>query len=240
MKTFTGKKVNRKFKGFTLIEVLVAMVIFAIVMGMASEAYRYFNRPQMTASNTVLDTQNLSQFKQVLNTLREVNAIYVRDDENQKQLYFYGSNNTLKYYTNSPILTDEPIAVSVLSISKELGGVEYCEFSFGQLNWRELNNIQNCDEENLFIKLGDNIEFKYFGWEDRDLFDKFLSGFFSMAVEPKPKWWNEYESTKTQTLPMFVSINFNDSTHKFLLSPVIIKLNIESPFSQRAQSDVVE
>lgn len=239
MTTLSGKQI--KAKGFTLIEILVAMVIFAMVITLASEAYRHFSNSPSSEKLTDGMPLSLSEFKRVINTVREIKPFYYTDDEFKKRLFFKGNNHLVKYYTTAPVLTDEPIALSMLKVSEENSSdLEYCEFKFGVYSTKQIDLIDECPEETIELNIGEKIELRFFGWEDRDIYDKFLSGFFAVAIEPRPRWWDSYKSDETSILPFFLGIYFDESNSLFFQSPMIIKVNTESPLSQRASSDVVQ
>lgn len=115
-------------KGFTLIEVLVAITLFAIVVSISSYSFRYF----VNIFNFVDDPYNREFIKRIelLNSLSGITYYSVKNDdafgENIKYKNFIiGDRESFKYITNSPFLINYDCVVAKLQI--KTGNLIYSE-----------------------------------------------------------------------------------------------------------------
>jgi len=158
----------RTLKGFSLLEMLVAITVLSIVIGISTYAYSLFIRQWDGHLGRFDDAQAKYQRLEWLSAALEDTLPYVvRDDEGQLGFYFLGRDEGLTLVTMSPIFgVGEPALVRVFREPEEDGTwrLVYEEAPFaGTLLVRA---DQRMDfRHRLVIARGlPRPEFRYFGW----------------------------------------------------------------------------
>lgn len=158
----------RTLRGFSLLEMLVAITVLSIVIGISTYAYSLFIRQWDGHLGRFDEAQAKYQRLEWLSAVLEDTLPYVvRDDEGQLGFYFLGRDEGLTFVTMSPIFgVGEPALVRIFRETDENGTwkLVYEEAPFaGTLLVRA---DQRMDfRHRLVIARGlPRPAFRYFGW----------------------------------------------------------------------------
>jgi prepilin-type N-terminal cleavage/methylation domain-containing protein len=160
----------RKLRGFSLLEMLVAVVVLSMVIGISTYAYSLFIRQWDGNLGRFDESQAQYQRLEWLATaLQDTLPYLVRDDKNELGFYFLGRDEGLTSVTMSPIFgVGEPALIRVFR-EPEVSGtwrLVYEEAPFAG------NVLVHADQRmefrhRLVIARGlPRPEFRYFGWAD--------------------------------------------------------------------------
>lgn len=101
-------------RGYTLIEVLVAMTIFAVMIGLATMAFdqslKQYRGLVEKGINFWGNTRNLMLCK----SFDCASDYYVRDNNGKWFPYFHGNQDLISYVTLSPLVADVPVVVWIV------------------------------------------------------------------------------------------------------------------------------
>jgi hypothetical protein len=84
-------------------------------------------------------------------------------DNGEKAPFFIGTENTMLFITETPILQDSPLAIAMLYIDKKR--IYYCEVTFGSQALTSLKSTIPCEEKIEYLNV-ENAKFSYFVWKD--------------------------------------------------------------------------
>ncbi len=156
-------KPRRQNSGFTLLEILVAMAVFAIMAGMA---YAGLHTVLETRSSTEARAESLAQWQRFVYTLNEdlAQAIPrgVRDEFGSEQLAFIGGNDS-RLLT----LTRSVADWSGQSMRSRMQRVEYLLEADGlyRLVWPVLDRTQQSQPRRRKLLTAEKIELRFYGGE---------------------------------------------------------------------------
>ncbi|MEL0647373.1 type II secretion system protein [Pseudoalteromonas agarivorans] len=210
---------------FTLVEVLVAMVIFSLVMTLSVTSYRY-SLSTLTKEDKNHKVKSLTTIKLINKQVRSLIPFIYRTEFNEQVPFFEGITKRVSFITDKPIQVDSPIAVATLRVGEK--SIEYCEAEYGLFL---LDNIAREDmgcESPIVYMQGEDIELSYFGWKDGFELSNYYSEYFSIAVKPKPTWTSTFSAQKRKILPLFIKISMQEQ------SAIILKIPQLNSFEQGA------
>ncbi len=188
------------FKGYTLVEVLVAIVIFSTLIGLGSVALN-----QIMKYYEVIKSRDLSVWKYANliwldKIFLEVMDYYVSDDTGKFYLYFIGTPDFLTFVSFEGISTDKPV---VVYLEKQINQSGKYDLILYQLPL----NSQSGKELDRYIVFKDykkdNTPFYVMKDLDDLSFDYYIYDFRSY----KYKWSFSYEKGGFLA-PMFVKLKF--------------------------------
>ena len=218
-------KIKRTQSAFTLVEVLVAMVIFSLVMTLSVTSYRY-SLSTLTKEDKSYQVKTLTTIKLINKQVRSLIPFIYRTELNEQVPFFEGTSNRVSFITDKPILVNSPIAVATLSVNDK--SLEYCEAEYGLCLLDSIARQDlSCDSPIIYMQ-GEDIELSYFGWKDGFELSNYYSEFFSVAVKPKPAWSPIFSAEKRKILPLFIKINTEEQ------SAIILKIPQLNSFEQGA------
>lgn len=189
-----------KLRGFSLLEMLVAVVVLSMVIGISTYAYSMFMRQWDGHLGRFDESQAQYQRLEWLATaLQDTLPYLVRDDNNELGFYFLGRDEGLTSVTMSPIFgVGEPALIRVFREPEDSGiwRLVYEEAPFAG------NVLAHADQRmefrhRLVIARGlPRPEFRYFGWADlqssMNLEDSLSTG---------RAWFDEYDGLRRQFHP---------------------------------------
>ncbi len=204
----------RALKGFSLLEMLVAMTVLSMVIGISTYAYSMFIRQWVGRLGRFDEAQAQYQRLEWLAVALEDTLPYVvRDDEGALGFYFLGRDEGLTLVTMSPIFgVGEPALIRVFREPDEEDAwkLVYEEAPFaGTLL---VHPDQRMDfRHRLVIARGlPRPVFRYFGWTDlrsRVTVEESLSA--------ERLWFDEYDGIVRQFHPEKIELRLGDDAAVF-------------------------
>lgn len=125
----SGRQRRQRNKGYTLIEVLVAAVIFAAMIGLATMAFdqslKQYRGLMEKGINFWDNARNLAFYR----SFNCASDYYVRGENGKWFPYFHGSQDLVSYVTLSPMTGDVPVVVWIVkeALSDGFFDVNYYE-----------------------------------------------------------------------------------------------------------------
>ncbi|WP_286259833.1 PulJ/GspJ family protein [Pseudoalteromonas apostichopi] len=221
---FIGK--IKRQGAFTLVEVLIAMVIFSLVMTLAVSSYRY-SILNLTKQDKSRSVDTLTTVKLINNQVRSLKPFFHINQEGAKTPFFVGEEKSMLFITESPIIVSTPIAIAALII--ENNKLEYCEVPFGNFPLHQPPSSFPCGEKLVYLD-ADEVEISYFGWKNSFELDDFYSEYLNVNVKPSPKWYGTFKGNIRGLVPMFVKIASDKH------SDIILKIPEVTPYQLGANN----
>lgn len=182
----------RLLKGFSLLEMLVAVTVLSMVIGLATYAYAMFIRQWDGHLGRFDEAQaQYQRLEWLAAALQDTLPYVVRDDDGTPGFYFLGRDEGLTLVTMSPIFSiGEPALIRVFREPEQDGAwrLVYEEAPFvGDLLVRANQRLEF--RHRLVIARGlPQPVFRYFGWTD--LQARLMAGELPTSVQ---SWFDEYD-----------------------------------------------
>jgi prepilin-type N-terminal cleavage/methylation domain-containing protein len=181
-------------KGFTLIEMLVAVVIFSLVVGVVFYAFSQSVSLWERADREVEKLDQLVFAEQWVNTLfRATENLMVFFNKRSAPL-FWGEQAKAVFITSNPLLNGRNIA-SVVRLEFKNGGLFYAEENL----FKTESVLKRADTPSLDFK----TEYPLITPVDRGRIS------FMAWAEGKPVWTESFDSAKQMQIPLAVKIAFS-------------------------------
>ena len=195
----------RTLRGFSLLELLVAMVVLSLVIGIATYAYGMFIRHWDGQLGRFNMAQTQYQRLEWLATALEDTLPYlVQDDQGEPGFYFLGREEGLTLVTLSPIFgVGEPALIRVFREIDEEGAWQlvYEEAPFAGSVLARAD--QRMDFRHRLIIANDVSKpvFRYFGWAD--LASRVAFGDAAVADRG---WFDNYDGLRRRYHPEKIEV----------------------------------
>ena len=198
-----------KSRGFTLIELMIAISILSLLMFTGTYAYQLFmsqaEKSLGTFEVTAVEMKNFSLLQDLVIGIQPY-IIWEKNHESRKPTFFFeGHEHSLLSISHSGIYSTDNLEIFRLSAqAKENGKTDLIVQTLSSDNLLLLDSEQELLFENelvLFRNL-DTVEFSYYGW------NHFMEE--SEAIESNkdanPIWHNQYSGLAAQMIPEIVKI----------------------------------
>lgn len=193
-------------RGYTLIEVLVAMVIFSVLMTLSVSSYRYFFNATGSKGSMDYDLSLLTKRKIINSTIKGLQPYYYPGFERKSELFFKGNENAFSFVTSNPSYLKEPMVIANFFIQESGKELAYCELPLGSVNLLNYKfKVSSCQDYQVYLN-AENIRFSYFTWKDVLELDNYYSELLNIAIKPTPLWREQYDSAKTIILPLYIKV----------------------------------
>lgn len=222
-----------KAKGFTLIEVLVALMLLSMVMYIGSLSFSIFSerwRKELGSFNDdVNNTRNLLLLRQVLHGTANY---LVRDNNNQPTYLYYGDESQLVFVTNAPLLETAYQAWVQLSIKTTEHGQQqlwYAEASFKSGALLSLAPPEFTGKK-MRLLTNSNIRFNYFGWPTfaaRIRYTEDRAG--------KPVWQPSYNAATVGVIPYAVNVTWAENEPMVFMLPHDNRVNFIKMYDEQIE-----
>jgi prepilin-type N-terminal cleavage/methylation domain-containing protein len=204
----------RKLSGFSLLEMLVAVVVLSMVIGISTYAYSMFIRQWDGHLGRFDEAQARYQRLEWLATaLQDTLPYVVRDDKGELGFYFLGRDEGLTSVTMSPIFgVGEPALIRVFREVEDSGKwrLVYEEAPFaGDLLAQSDQRMEF--RHRLVIARGlPRPEFRYFGWAD--LQSRVMA---EESLISGRAWFDEYDGLLRQFHPEQIELSLGGDAAVF-------------------------
>ncbi|TMO46485.1 type II secretion system protein [Pseudoalteromonas ruthenica] len=189
--------------GFTLVEVLVAMVIFTMVIALSVTSYR-FVLGQIDDNQNRSDVSQLSKIKMLNQQVRALEPLFFINNKGEGVPFFVGQKDGFAFISPTPKLLDEHMVIAQILASEQ--GFIYCELPYGSQSLQNYVLRERLCQQQVMLYQGDNAELEYFGWRDALQLDNYYSEYLNVSVRPEPAWSSRYLSSSRGVLPLFIRL----------------------------------
>lgn len=206
---------------FTLIEVLVAMVIFSLVMTVSVTSYR-FSVSELTKAEKSYQVNKLTTIKLINNQIHSLIPFIFRTELAEQVPFFQGNDKGFSFITENPIQVDSPLAVAQLKIVDNK--LQYCEVQYGMFLLEDIDHINHECSSPITYLSGEDISISYFGWKDSFELSNFYSEYLNVAVKPVPSWSSTFSGAKRKLMPLYIKISIEEQSDMLLKIPQLSSL----------------
>jgi prepilin-type N-terminal cleavage/methylation domain-containing protein len=204
----------RKLRGFSLLEMLVAVVVLSMVIGISTYAYSLFIRQWDGHLGRFDESQAQYQRLEWLATaLQDTLPYMVRDDKNELGFYFLGRDEGLTSVTMSPIFgVGEPALIRVFREPDDSGTwrLVYEEAPFAGKVLAHADQRMEFRHRLVVARGLPRPEFRYFGWADLqsrvNIEDSLSTG---------RAWFDEYDGLRRQFHPEKIELGLGNDVAVF-------------------------
>mgnify|MGYP006126238207 FL=1 len=208
---------DKQYSGFTLIEVLIAMVILMSLMFTANYSYSQYS--SYWAGRLGQFDRTLFQFQgllQVKDTIDSALPYFVEDGQGEYTFYFLGRDQGVTFVSAAPIFAVTQNDASVVRLFIEKVDARY------QLVYEEAplsdEILIRLDQQLTFkyrlvlLSSSKPLSFSYFGWKQwqhktqREDYDGIL-----------PSWQNSYDAAVSRVQPLAMQLHIGDEVIAYQL-----------------------
>lgn len=197
----------RAVRGFSLLEMLVAVVVLSIVIGIATYGYALFIRQWDGHLGRFDEAQAQYQRLDWLTAALEDTLPYlVRDDQDEIGFYFLGRDEGLTLVTMSPIFnTGDPALIRVFREPAEgdTWRLVYEEAPFAGTVLTRANQRMEFRHRLVIARGVPRPVFRYFGWAD--LQSRLMAG---ESPADDRGWFDEYDGLLRRYHPEKIELRF--------------------------------
>jgi prepilin-type N-terminal cleavage/methylation domain-containing protein len=204
----------RKLRGFSLLEMLVAVVVLSMVIGISTYAYSLFIRQWDGHLGRFDESQaQYQRLEWLANALEDTLPYLVRDDKNELGFYFLGRDEGLTSVTMSPIFgVGEPALIRVFREPDDSGTwrLVYEEAPFAGKVLAHADQRMEFRHRLVVARGLPRPEFRYFGWADLqsrvNTEDSLSTG---------RAWFDEYDGLRRQFHPEKIELGLGNDVAVF-------------------------
>ncbi len=197
----------RTLKGFSLLEMIVAMAVLSLVIGIGTYAYALFIRQWDGHLGRFESAQSDYQRLEWLAAALEDTLPYVvRDDRGRTGFYFLGRDEGLTLVTMSPIFgVGEPALIRVFREPGETGGwrLVYEEAPFAGVLLARANQRMQFRHRLVVARDIPMPAFRYFGWADLS-----SRAVVAQSLTDARSWYDEYDGMQRRYHPEKIELRF--------------------------------
>jgi prepilin-type N-terminal cleavage/methylation domain-containing protein len=203
---------HAKVRGFTLIEMLIALAIFGMVVGIASYGYSLFSRHWEGRLGRFQQSQDqLQRLDLVVAALENTLPYVVRDASGAPGFYFLGREEGLTLVTMNPVFAAGGIAV--IRVFREPAGngkwnLLYEEAPLAGQKLRLASQVLPFSHRMIVLRDVPDLGFRYFGWRS-------LERRVAVADAPElgyePEWAPEFDGLVLNMHPQRIALRIGDS-----------------------------
>ncbi len=206
---------GRLASGFTLVEVLVAMVIFALLMMLVSNAMS-FSFGFWSRNHSQLDEKinNFIVFEKFSRAIKAAQPYGVKSTEGKLELFFEGEQDSLRFVSDIGLYEPGPSLVVLASRTNENGNqsialAEQPMSDFLFTNIEQLEQLQ-LEWQTMFDHVR-NVNIRYFGYQDLSKLNLDALNTSPIASLNKNKaWFSKFIGEDTLILPETVNLTFEE------------------------------
>ena len=191
---------HRNFKGYTFIEVLVAMAIFSSMVMLATTALDQGLRQYRGLMEKGVNFWDKAKFLWIDGSFGSVVDYYVFKEKAGWFPYFYGDSERISYISLSPLAGDLPVASWIVKEKRDNGlyAVVYYELpvytkTYKELDWDYVNGNYKKGNSLLLLDGVTNIDMEFYGFD---------------ASRRNAEWSKDFDGSTRKSLPSTVKLTY--------------------------------
>lgn len=210
---------HARVRGFTLVELLVAVAIFGLVVGVASYGFSLFSRHWDGRRGDFERT--LAQYQRielVTAAIEDTLPWAVRGEAGAIGFYFLGREEGLTLVTDSPVFSPGRPAVIRLFREADADGLwklVYEEAPLGEVLLRRTDQVLPFSYRMVVAQGLPRPEFRYFGWESLDVR---LAAADVLEAAGTPGWFGEFDGILRRQHPQRIGLRLGGSETVFFVA----------------------
>ncbi|MEH8015828.1 prepilin-type N-terminal cleavage/methylation domain-containing protein [Rheinheimera muenzenbergensis] len=207
-------------KGFTLVELLIAMAIMMVMLVLSATAYQLYTATwQRDLSKLETSYQQFRYSELLLDAMQAILPLAVTDN-GMHAYYFLGRAEGFTAVTYAPIYhTGFPAVVRVFREQNENGRYRlvYEEATLQHTVLKEASQTLPFNYRQIVAEDIPSLTFSYFGWES--LTARVASqNDFTTGIDKVPQWYNEYDALSRKLHPEKIKIKLDDFALEFTIA----------------------
>jgi prepilin-type N-terminal cleavage/methylation domain-containing protein len=218
---------GRLERGFTLVELLIAMTIMLVMLVLAATAYQLYNDSwQRDLSKIERSYQSFRYHELMLDAMQGILPLAVTD-QGSRAFYFLGREEGFTAVSYAPIFNSAyPAVIRVFRETNADGSYRlvYEEASLQHVVLKSAEQNLPFSRRQVIVNNVSELSFRYFGWKDIDL-RMAAMGDINVSLREKPEWFEEYDSLSRRLHPQKIQIVIADFPLEFAI-PDRSRLNI--------------
>lgn len=204
----------RSLKGFSLLEMLVAITVLSMVIGISTYAYSLFMRQWDGHLGRFDEAQaQYQRLDWLASALEDTLPYIVRDDNGVLGFYFLGREEGLTAVTMSPIFDiGEPALIRVFREADDSGAwrLVYEEAPFAGNLLARADQRMDFRHRLIIARNVPHLKFRYFGWADLQ-----TRMSFGEALNVRRSWFDEFDGLQRQFHPEKIELNLGGDAAVF-------------------------
>jgi prepilin-type N-terminal cleavage/methylation domain-containing protein len=214
----SNKLTSANQSGYTLVEVLIAMVILVSLMFTANYSYsmysQYFSGRLGQFDRSMFRYQGMLQIKE---TIESAIPYIVKNSRGEHTFYFLGRAQGLTFVSAAPIFAVTNNDVSVVRIFSEQTAqgyqLVYEEAPLTDTLLVDLDQPLDFKYRTVLMKSTELLSFSYFGWDVRE--HKYDRQTHTTTV---PRWGDSYDASVTRVQPEILKMHIGSQVLAYELA----------------------
>ncbi|MDT0602814.1 prepilin-type N-terminal cleavage/methylation domain-containing protein [Thalassotalea castellviae] len=229
------KRANHKaIKGFTLIELMIAISILSLLLLTGSYTYSLMSsRWSKELGNFAIAEKNAKHIELTQRLLEGIQSFIVVNPQKKPFFFFIGHNTSLLAVSQSGFFANEVSEIFRLSAVEKSSGLfdlVYQSKSTQNLLLKGTEQIIEFDQSLVLFSDLTQISFEYFGWRNIDEKTNDEQNNFA------PFWQQSYSGIDKQYMPEKLTLTLVKN-NKILVMPIMLQTNVQSWLSPYINSD---
>jgi prepilin-type N-terminal cleavage/methylation domain-containing protein len=200
---------HAKVRGFTLVEMLIAIAIFGMVVGIAGYGYSLFSQHWEGRLGRFQRAQDQYQrLDLVVSSLENTLPYVVRDASGAGGFYFLGREEGLTLVTMSPVFSPGDLAVIRVFREPTSDGrwnLLYEEAPLAGVQLRLASQTLPFQHRMVVLRDVPDLHFRFFGWRS---LDERLKAQNQPELGLAPEWVSEMDGLVSRTHPQRIALAF--------------------------------